>query len=237
MLAATAANSHARIAGMWMYVSALLSGTAEPFWPHFVLISGSVLAGIAVGAGIIFESSEYSASVHRVAKWLVIVGVVVESLCTVCLFVFDEAISSTQQATIRDQQAEIIRLTTPRNLSPAAVKRVESKVCPFGPKEFDIVFVTMDEILFGNELQQIWAACGWSSKGVQDDKAIAVAAASEVAGLHFLYDPGHADEFKGAAEAFASALKDENIAADAGPIPKDIPLSTNIIHIQLGRRP
>jgi hypothetical protein len=77
---------------------------------HFVLISGSVLAGIAVGAGIIFESNEYSASAHRVEKWLVIGGVAIESICTVCLFVFDEGISRSQQTRIEAQQSKIATL-------------------------------------------------------------------------------------------------------------------------------
>jgi hypothetical protein len=70
-----------------------------------------------------------------------------------------------------------------------------------------------------------------------ENRDVAVAAASGVIGIHFLYDPQHADEFKGAAEAFASALRDEKIWAEAEPIPKDMSLSTNMIHIQLGRRP
>jgi hypothetical protein len=98
---------------MLTYIIALLSGTAAPFWPHFVLISGSVLAGIAVGAGIILEAPEYRTSVHRVAKWLVIAGVTVESLCTVCLFVFDERISSQQQETIISLEKQI----APRQLN------------------------------------------------------------------------------------------------------------------------
>jgi hypothetical protein len=195
---------------------------------------------IALGAGIVWANwgvfrgvsleEESDPWTKETGKRLLLRSLLAETALALLLLFVDSAIS------IR-QQAEIIRLTTPRNLSPGAVKRVEAKVCPFGPKQFDIVFVTFDEILFGNELQQVWAACSWTTKGVQDDRAIAVAAASEVAGLHFLYDSGRADEFKGAAEAFASALRDENIVADAGPIPKDIPLSTNIIHIQLGRRP
>jgi hypothetical protein len=84
-------------------------------------LSASVLAGVAVGAGIGFESVEYSTAAHRIAKHLVIWGVVVESVCTVSLFVFDEGISSRQQAqmitlekrlvarTISDEQAALLK--------------------------------------------------------------------------------------------------------------------------------
>jgi hypothetical protein len=81
---------------MLMYFSAVWSGTADPFWPHAVLLSLSVLAGIAVGAGIIFEAPKYSSATHRVAILLVIFGVAIESVCTICLFVFDERISQVQ---------------------------------------------------------------------------------------------------------------------------------------------
>jgi hypothetical protein len=78
-------------------MSAVWAGTENPLWPHLVLIPGSVLAGIAVGAGIVFERPEYPESVHRIAFWLVVAGVAVESIMTVSLFVVDERISGAQQ--------------------------------------------------------------------------------------------------------------------------------------------
>jgi hypothetical protein len=110
VIASRAANHHERTAKMLTYLSALLPDTSWPFWPHFWLLSVSILASFAVAAGIIFEASEYSASTHRVAKWLVIGGVAIEAACTVSLFAFDERISGAQQSTIQDQQAEIISL-------------------------------------------------------------------------------------------------------------------------------
>jgi hypothetical protein len=95
------------IAAIVIYIRALLSGGEDLFWPHAVLITGSVLAGIAVGAGIIFEGVEYSAKVHRVAKWLVIGGVAVESTCTVILFAIDEALATSQQAKIIALETEM----------------------------------------------------------------------------------------------------------------------------------
>jgi hypothetical protein len=92
---------------MLTYLSEILSGTAEPFWPHCVLISISVVASFAVAAGILLESPKYSAAVHRVAVWLVICGVAVEALCMISLFVFDEAISSAQQSKIIALETQI----------------------------------------------------------------------------------------------------------------------------------
>jgi hypothetical protein len=116
------------------YLSDFLSGTADPFWPHVILLSVSVLASFAVGAGIILESPKYSESIHRVAVGLVIAGVVVEAACTIFLFVFDEGISSAQQL-------KIIALETrlaPRTLSDPEVAEIAAKLSLFGGQEFTI---------------------------------------------------------------------------------------------------
>jgi hypothetical protein len=92
---------------MLTYVSAFTSGGLEPFWPHFSLLFISVIASFSVGAGIIFESPKYSASVHQVATCLVIWGVVIEAVCTIFLFVFDEGISGSQQSKIIALETQI----------------------------------------------------------------------------------------------------------------------------------
>jgi hypothetical protein len=53
---------------MLAYLSHFLSGGVDSTWPHAILLSISVLASFAVGAGIIFEShngKEGAASVLR----------------------------------------------------------------------------------------------------------------------------------------------------------------------------
>ena len=97
---------------MLTYLSAVLSGEAEPFWPHFVLLSVSIVAAFAVGFGILLESPKYSAAIHKAATWLVLGGIAIESACTVLLFVFDEGVSSALQSTISSQQLKILDLDT-----------------------------------------------------------------------------------------------------------------------------
>ncbi len=92
---------------MLTYISGFLSGGVEPFWPHVWLLSISVLASFAVGAGIILEGPKYSSSVHRIAFWLVVVGIAIEALCTIFLFAFDEGISSAQQSKIIKLETQI----------------------------------------------------------------------------------------------------------------------------------
>jgi hypothetical protein len=98
------------IAATLAYWSSVWAGTEDPTWPHLVLVPLSVLAGVAVGAGIVFESPKYSPAIHRIAFWLVVLGVAVESVCTVSLFVVDERISLAQGAVIKAQQDKILAL-------------------------------------------------------------------------------------------------------------------------------
>jgi hypothetical protein len=56
----------------------------------------------------VYEANEYAERpIHHAAKWLVIWGVVVESFCTISLFVFDERISNAQEGKIIDLEGQI----------------------------------------------------------------------------------------------------------------------------------
>jgi hypothetical protein len=84
------------------------------------LLSGDVLATIAVGCGIVWESGPLE--VHHVAHRLVIWGIVAETICTVGLFVFDNGLNDVQVAIIRAQNEEIIALgknSLPRSINVA----------------------------------------------------------------------------------------------------------------------
>lgn len=197
------------------YVSQLISGTAAPLWPHFVLIIGSVMAGAAVGAGIIFESPEYSKKVHHWANRAVIIGVIIESCCTVSLFVFDEAISDRQQE-------KIIALETrlaPRTLEPDQKNRIADAVKLFPDTAFD-VGVSQDpdsRNLLGQILPVLatahWDRQAWGGPGVGlaayvDGKAIAFL---PLDGLIVEYNPASEAQFGKAANALAAALTKEGL--------------------------
>ncbi len=216
---------------MLTYVSAFISGGLEPFWPHFWLLSVSVLSSFAVAGGILLEKPKYSPSVHKIANWLVVGGVAIEAACTIALFVFDEGIS-------QKQQVEIIRLTTPRNLSPEAVKRVAEAVCPFGPQPLQITAVTLDELLLRNEFDQIFKLCNW--KGGLDSSAdtdALVASLSGLKGIRFGYSTEHAAQFEPVSKTFAAALVKEGVEARAELIPPNVIPKINVIEIQIGQRP
>jgi hypothetical protein len=119
---------------MLTYASGFISGDLNPFWPHFILLSLSVLASIVVAFGIIFESPKFEEATHRIAMWLVIVGVAIEAVCTICLFVFDEGIS-------RRQNGEIIRLrqqVANRDLSEEETKTIAARLSVFAGQQVEI---------------------------------------------------------------------------------------------------
>jgi hypothetical protein len=78
---------------------------------HVYLLGGDVFATIAVGLGILWESEAITVS-HKTAGRLVFWGVVLETVCSIALFTFDEGVSSAQQSTIEAQKSEIITLGT-----------------------------------------------------------------------------------------------------------------------------
>jgi hypothetical protein len=137
------------IAVIWTYFSKFDSGELAPGWPHFSLLSISVLASFAVGAGIIFERPTYPASVHRIAFWLVIGGIAIEALCTIFLFVFDEGISAAQQSKISDLDTQLVartkelltvrKLTADRSLTPEEQKSLIKALTPFAGQPAKIV--------------------------------------------------------------------------------------------------
>jgi hypothetical protein len=116
------------------YLSHFFSGEVDPTWPHAILLAVTVLASFAVAAGIIFESPKYSASVHRVAMWAVIVGVAIEAVCTITLFVFDEGISGKQQEKIIALESRLAA----RTLTTEQQRAIASAVAKFSSITFEL---------------------------------------------------------------------------------------------------
>jgi len=125
------------------------------------LLSGDVLATIAVGLGIIWEHGP--PDVQRVANRLVIGGVIVETVCSIWLFAYDENISAEQQSIIRSQNSQIIALET--RLAPRLIKDPEGmvkKLKPFPGIPFDIGIQPVDETLgFLDQLIPVLTKAGW----------------------------------------------------------------------------
>ena len=105
-----------KIAEKVIDIVAFLSGNGSEYWTHRVLFGADVIATIVVGAGIILGTPRYSAKVHRIANWMVVLGIAVETLASLLLFMYDEGINHVQQnqlATVQDAANELaIRLSS-----------------------------------------------------------------------------------------------------------------------------
>jgi hypothetical protein len=109
--AAPSAKSHAAIAAK---PTSMLEFFDTFDWQHSVLLGGAIIGGVLVGVGILMESEKWS-----LAAILVLIGITVEPIFTIGLFVYDEGLSRAQQSTIESQNAQIISLRTqsaPRSL-------------------------------------------------------------------------------------------------------------------------
>ncbi len=168
------AINHPSIAAMLTYISGFLSGMVDPLWPHVCLLSFSVAASVAVGAGIIFERPKYSESIHRVAFWLVVVGIVVEAVCTIFLFVFDEGISSAQQSKIIALETQI----APRWLNPDQQKSLKALLAKYPGRTVHVSSYMQDTegALFAEQILRIVSEAGLT----KDDKRMRVESFSSV---------------------------------------------------------
>jgi hypothetical protein len=225
---------------MQTYFNAFFSGNVEPFWPHVSLLSVSVLASFAVGAGIIFEAPKYSPSIHRVATNLVIAGVVVEALCTICLFAFDEGISNAQQSKIIALETKIAS----RDLSPEQEKSIAAKIKEFSGMHFDLSMTTEiepmrlldkveDSLILGEWIEQP-PSSGFSVFNRMGKPNVAV---HTVAGVWVLYPKKSGPEFEKAAKALRAALDAEGLVGSFITIDPGDPSDLGAIHVWVGGKP
>jgi hypothetical protein len=228
------------MAAMVAYFSALLAGTAEPFWPHLFLISVSVVASFAVAVGIILESPKYSPATHRVAIALVISGVAVEALCMVCLFVVDESISSAQQEKIIALEKQI----APRNLTDEQKQKVAGKIISFAGTPFDLSMQQeLKSMRLLDKIEDALLSAKWVehpplSGAVQFDRMNRPKVAIRtVAGVWVLYPKRSGQVFENAATQLAEALRAEDITASLIVIDPGDEQDLGIIHVWVGGKP
>jgi hypothetical protein len=132
---------------------------------HVYLLSGDVLATIAVGLGIIWEHGP--PEVQRVANRLIIGGVLVETICSIWLFAYDENISAGQQSVIRFQNDKIIALEAsiaPRTINiDAFSKALEGKPIPTDVQILELIGAS-DVQMFAIQLAEALKINGWKAR-------------------------------------------------------------------------
>lgn len=223
-------RSHTATAAMSNYLSELFAGTANPLWPHLVLIAGSILAGAVVGAGIIFESTEYSAAIHRVAKRLVIAGVVVESLCTVCLFVFDETVTGAQQSQIIALEKRL----SARALSDSQCAAIVQRVRPFAGQVFQVIpyWRNPESLSIANRIADCAINAGWRIEEPKNYTTLI----GVITGIDVDLDRNAPAESVLAAKTLVDALNNNSVRAALAMEGND-PAHTALISLSVGIKP
>jgi hypothetical protein len=235
------------MAAICAYISAIWAGAEDPVWPHLVLIPLSVFAGIAVGAGIVFEAPKYSEKAHKRAFWAVVLGIAIESLCTVLLFVVDERISAAQQSTIELQQSKIIELETklaPRELSSTQRESVAAAIKSFSGMHVDFAMdQSLESMNLLDEVEGAILSAGWEevppppnvatfNRGNKPPVAIRTNAAVWV-----LYPLRSGEPFKSAAESLAKSLRQNGLIVGLNVILGADPYDLDKIHVWTGAKP
>jgi len=145
-----------------MNVGSLFSGEVAPYWPHLVFIGVSLLGAAAVTWGLVREADKF----WSLTNLLIIGGVVLEAICTILLFRFDEGISDTQQS-------KIIALETrlaPRSLSNAQIASLGEVMKAFPKFSFDVSGSDREPLDFGIQIASALKLAGdeWKDWGSKD---------------------------------------------------------------------
>lgn len=198
-----------------------------------------MLATWAVGMGIIWESNEYDASTHRVARRLVLIGIAVETLCSLALFVFDEGVSHAQQSKIIALETKI----APRNLEPSDIEDVGKALLPYTGTHFDLaVTQEIEPMRLLDKVEDALKKAGWIEEPA-DPRAThfnrigrSAVAVRTMAGVWILY-PATSEAQRNAASALVGALRVKHIDSTEIRITEPTQFDFASIHVWIGGKP
>lgn len=98
-------------------------------WQHASLLAGSILGGVLVGVGILKELEKWS-----VATISVMIGVIIEPIFTIGLFLYDEAIRRAQS----DEIIGLRKAAAPRNIRGDDFRKIADAICDFPDVKYDL---------------------------------------------------------------------------------------------------
>jgi hypothetical protein len=222
------AKSHPLLAKSPFQMSALLGVFDD--WQHAALLGGATIGGALVGIGILLETKRGS-----LAAILVLIGVIIEPIFTLWLFVYDENLARGQN----DQIISLQRRLAFRSLSDAQFADLVEKLKPTGAQTFQVITYWRDEeaLAIANRMADALIKAGWT---IDQPKTFTALVGVE-AGVWVSYD-GRADKkVADAAKALVYALLQHEIYAEldaqavANP-PTNQPTSDKI-NIEVGIKP
>jgi hypothetical protein len=196
--------------------------------PYF--LQAEIAAAVLLGIGIVYEADEYPHSVHKVAFWCVVVGVVLETIFSILLFASEERVSSLQKESI----IELSRRLAARSLSDAQADNIEAALKPFSGQPFQIIpyWQNKESLGIANRIADSLIAAGWQIDQPKDFTSII----GVVTGIYVSNDEGASDEVKNAVRALVEVLRANMIEASEDAENKT-PAPTNKININVGIKP
>ena len=192
---------------MWTEIFTRFFPGQVSFVVHVYLLCGEALAAICVGLGIIWESAEYGASIHRVARRFLLGGIFAAVAFSLLLFAFDEGIASAQRE-------EIIALETrlaARTLSDKQVAEIVETLRPFAGQEFWAIpyWDNPESSAISDRVARALTSAGWKI----DPPPRGATIVGVATGVFVNVDPSAPGNGLDAAKALVAALKAHDIEA------------------------
>jgi hypothetical protein len=238
---------------MWLEIFREYVTDHVAFVVHVYLLGCEVLATIALGFGIVWESNDAPPQMHPLARKMVLMACVAETVCSVALFSFDEIISLAQQNIIEAQGNKIIVLETrlaPRLLTAEQIARIAEKIKPFGKMPFDMSVAPGDpEAMTAlGMISQSLTLGGWDWTEFNHPNGPFMTVYSipglpnigeglVASGIDILVHPDHESSLFAAAKALSDALNAEGLAANARVAELAGIPNHNTIHVGVGKKP
>jgi hypothetical protein len=185
-------------------ISEFLFSNATNAW----LLRGDIVATIAVGVGIFLEAPKNPTLLQRIALWLVVVGVVAETLFSIGLFAYDESVSQAQQ----DKIIALDERLAARTLTSDDETTLANALSRFPAQEFEITSYREDaeSWMFGEKLANVLVQrCHWVRRFEPADFGIA----GVIAGVAVYTQWNAGPSTDGAATALVTTLNARNIGA------------------------
>jgi len=189
---------------MWIEIFSMFVTDHVAFLVHVYLLTFEAMATVALGFGIIWESSDAPPSMHKLARRIVLWACVTETVCGVALFTFDEGISEAQQ----DKIVALEERIADRGLLPHQYTEFVSQLAPFAGTRVDVlIYGVADETRkFSGILVHALNAAKWQTRGVDPvQSAVARGVSVAIAGAD--------EKTQQAGAALLAALKAAEIEA------------------------
>jgi hypothetical protein len=232
----------AAIAIIASYFSAFENGELEPNFTHFLLLGGAIVGSLIVATGIALEAHWPISRMKRrelIGITFVFIGVGLEALFTIGLFVFDEGIGRGQQSTILGQQSKIIALETklaPRELSEEQKAKIVDILNRFSGQKYQLsVDAGSETAAFACAVDKVLKKSGWVR--VPTANLLVSTTICEGSGpielnllsaVHVRINPDASLQVKAALLSLANALKEAVIEAYPESDPTNIKDAANI---------